>query len=195
MEVSVSYFFLILIYDYTLRWTLCIWQEGSDHVNQTIFQLFFWFIKLVLWSPPFPKAQRLKSPLNRLPHFMQLFQNWPHHFTLYALTLPLDQTCQTPTTQQWYHTRIFNPECKQASISLAYPNGESSSERLQRKMLGQSSVIAYIPSSESQYCHYLIVEVDSPWADNHQSTTFLWNLLFLLNFLVVTNRSSTRIGI
>jgi hypothetical protein len=49
------------------------------------------------------------------------------------------------------------------------------------KMLGQSSVIAYIPSSESQYCHYLIVEVDSSWPDNHH--TFLWNLLFLLNLL------------
>lgn len=35
-------------------------------------------------------------------------------------------------------------------------------------MLGQSSVTAYIPISESHYYHYLIVEVDSLWADNHQ---------------------------
>jgi len=140
------------------------WSCEPNHIS-----VVFLVYKTSFVVSPFPKAQRLKSPLNRLPHFMQLLQNWPHHFTLYALTLPLDQTCQTPTTQQWYHTRIFNPECKQASISLAYPNGESSSERLQRKMLGQSSVIAYIPSSES-HSHYLIVEVDSSWADNHQST-------------------------
>ena len=165
---------------------MCMWQKDVIMWTKPYLSCFF-------WSPPFLKLN-VSKVLNRLFHSMQLFQNWPNHFTLYALTLPLDHTCQTPTTQQWYHTRIFNPECKQASISLAYPNGESSSERLQRKMLGQSSVIAYIPSSES-HCHYLIVEVDSSWADNHQSTTFLWNLLFLLNFLVVTNRSSTRIGI
>ena len=144
---------------------------------------------------PFPKAQPLKSPQQTLPLHAVISELTKPFHTLCTYAAPRSNVPNPNHTTMLPHTRIFNPECKQASISLAYPNGESSSERLQRKMLGQSSVIAYIPSSESQYCHYLIVEVDSSWADNHQSTTFLWNLLFLLNFLVVTNRSSTRIGI
>lgn len=81
----------------------------------------------------------------------------PFHTMHLSSAPPQPQTKKSKSQlhKQWYHGRTF-------SIAQAWGIQASSSEKAPAKNAGVKGRSQHIfPNSESQYCHYLIVEVDS----------------------------------